>query len=90
MAPAITKLQALLDADLAYVSDGHVMCYANVAPPNAYDFSVASHLKRNESDVMLWVPHTALSLPARRCMDAPWSVGHPTVNATRLPDEGQT
>ncbi|RYF08831.1 MAG: hypothetical protein EOO40_07670 [Deltaproteobacteria bacterium] len=84
MTPTIAKLQALVDADKAYVSDGHVLCYANVAPAVAYDHNVAPHLKRNESDVLLWVPHTILGLKADRCQASPWSPGHPTVNANRL------
>lgn len=86
MTNTIPHLQKLLEADSAYVTDGHVLCYGNVAPPRPYDYDTSPYLKRNESDVLLWTPHTILGLRADKCVQAPWGAGHPTINASRLAD----
>ena len=84
MAPIVQMLQTMLRADSAYVKDGHVLCYANVAAPNPHDYQLPPYMRQNESDVLLWSPHTVLGLKADKCIEAPWSVGHPTINANRL------
>jgi len=82
MAQAV--IQTMLTEGSSYVADGHVLCYANVAPSQPHDYTIPPYLKRNESDVLLWTPHTVLGLKADKCIQAPWSTGHPTINATKL------
>lgn len=84
MAPVVQTLQNLLTAGDAYISDGHLLCPAGAAPDPSHDYVIPRHLKRAEDDVLMWTPHTVLGLRADRCIEAPWSTGHPTINATRL------
>lgn len=84
MAPVVQKLEQLLRDGEAYVSDGHVLCAPDAGPANPFDYDVPFHLKKSEFDVLLWTPHTVLGVRADRCLAAPWSAGHPTINATRL------
>lgn len=80
MSREVERIAGLLDDGKAYVSDGHVLCWANAAPARAYDYQLPRHLKHNESDVLLWKPSTALSLRPERCAQSPWGAGHPTSN----------
>lgn len=84
MAPVVETLQTMLNEGSAYVSDGHVLCVANAAPAQSHDYDIPPYLKRAESDVLLWTPHTVLRLRADKCVAAPWSAGHPTINASKL------
>lgn len=76
----VSTLQNLLDSGSAYIRDGHVLCYANSAPSVSHDFSISPHLKVNESDVLMWKPHTAIGLKAKDCVMSPWGAGLPTCN----------
>lgn len=80
--PALERIEGLVADGKAYVRDGHVLCWANAAPATAFDYACPRHLKVNESDVLLWKPHTILGLRADRCVQSAWGPGHPTCNAS--------
>ena len=86
MAPVVDMLSDMLRSNLAYVRDGHVLCVANAAPQLLHDFPLAPHLRDSYDDVLLWSPYSALGIKPCKCLEAPWSTGHPTINATRLLD----
>ena len=77
----ISKICQLVGQDVAYLQDGHVFCYANVAPACLHDYPVAPHLKQNESDILLFKPHTVLGLRPEKCTPSPWGPGCVTCNA---------
>ena len=83
MAPVVETLQTMLTEGTAYVSDGHVLGISN-ACISCHDYNIPPYLKQSESDVLLWLPHTVLGLKPEKCQEAPWSAGHPTINATKL------
>ena len=76
----VPELTSMIEDGRAYVKDGHVLCYANVAPAASHDYNLAPHFKENESDVLLWKPYTALGLKAKDCVDSAWGPGFPTCN----------
>ena len=77
---SVEKVRSMLEDKVAYVRDGHVFCYANAAPAASFDYAIPVFLKQNESDVLLWKPHTVLGLRPEKCLESPWGAGCPTCN----------
>lgn len=76
----VNKVARLLEDRTAYLSDGHVFCYANVSPQPLHEYPVPAHLRQNESDILLFKPFTVLGLRPEKCTQSPWGPGCLTCN----------